>query len=50
MLRELIEEGNILTQSPVFNVYDHPTWVNENKHADFLRRNGYENSDAVLYW
>ena len=37
MLRELIEKGHILAQEPEINAWDQPTWVNGNKHDEFLR-------------
>lgn len=37
MLRELIEEGYLLTQRPEINMLNQPTWVNGNQHDEFLR-------------
>ena len=37
MLRELIEKGHILAQEPEINMLNQPTWVNGNKHDEFLR-------------
>ena len=37
MLRELIEEGHLLTQEPEIDALYQPTWVNGNKHGDFLK-------------
>lgn len=37
MLRELIEEGHLLTQEPEINALNQPVWVNGDKDGDFLK-------------
>lgn len=37
MLRELIEEGKTFSQDPLMAYGNFPTWINENKKADFLK-------------
>ena len=37
MLRELIEEGHLLTQEPEIDALNQPIWVNGDKHGDFLK-------------
>lgn len=37
MLRELIEEGYLLTQEPEIDALNQPIWVNGDKQGDFLK-------------
>ena len=37
MLQELIEEGQVFYQNPQMTYGTYPTWINENRKADFLK-------------